>query len=115
MNPQIETGFSTLTNRRAQRPLCIVALNDRHLKRLPSEYIRENVYVTTQPIEEPSKPRFFHQLLEQFGDLTDHLLFASDYPHWDADDPDEAFPVAISLELQKKIYSENARALYRLP
>jgi uncharacterized protein len=85
-----------------------------HLKRLPSEYIREHVYVTTQPMEEPHRPRSFHDLLEQFGDLTDHLLFASDYPHWDADAPDECFPVALDDDLLRKIYFDNAAALYGL-
>ena len=60
-------------------------------------------------------PPDFLELLDHFGDMVDHLLFASDYPHWDADDPDEAFPVAISPELQQKIYADNARQLYRLP
>ena len=63
-----------------------------HLKRLPSEYIREHVYLTTQPVEEPHKPQQFLQMLEQFGDMVDHILFASDYPHWDSDDPDIALP-----------------------
>jgi predicted TIM-barrel fold metal-dependent hydrolase len=85
-----------------------------HLKRLPSEYIRENFYITTQPMEEPNRPRFFQQLVEHYGDLRDHLLFASDYPHWDADDPDEAFPIALPDELLAKIYAGNARKLYGL-
>jgi predicted TIM-barrel fold metal-dependent hydrolase len=113
----VENGFGWLPSLMWRLDSAWQLLRDEvpHLKRLPSEYIREHVYITTQPIEEPAKPRYFNQLLEQFGDLTDHLLFASDYPHWDADDPDEAFPVAISPELHQKIYVENARKLYRLP
>jgi predicted TIM-barrel fold metal-dependent hydrolase len=85
-----------------------------HLKRLPSEYIQEHVFVCTQPMEEPHRPRQFHQLLEHFGPAVDNILFATDYPHWDADDPDESFPVALSPELQQKIYFDNAARLYGL-
>jgi predicted TIM-barrel fold metal-dependent hydrolase len=85
-----------------------------HLKRLPSEYVREHVYVCTQPMEEPHRPRQFTQLLEHFGPMVDRIVFATDYPHWDADDPDEAFPVAIPPELQQKIYFDNAAGLYGL-
>ena len=41
-------------------------------------------------------------------------MFATDYPHWDFDAPDQAFPVRLPAELERKIYSENARAVYRL-
>jgi predicted TIM-barrel fold metal-dependent hydrolase len=85
-----------------------------HLKRLPSEYIQEHVYVCTQPMEEPHRPRQFHQLLEHFGPSIDRIVFATDYPHWDADDPDEAFPVALPPELAQKIYFDNAARLYGL-
>jgi hypothetical protein len=85
-----------------------------HLKRLPSEYVREHVYLTTQPMEEPHKARQFMQLLDQFGDAVDHLMFATDYPHWDADSPDEAFPVPLPDELARKIYFQNAANLYSL-
>jgi predicted TIM-barrel fold metal-dependent hydrolase len=85
-----------------------------HLKRLPSEYIREHIYVTTQPVEEPDKPEYFMQMMEQFGDMVDHILFASDYPHWDSDDPDFALPNILPNELRNKIQYENARALYGL-
>jgi predicted TIM-barrel fold metal-dependent hydrolase len=84
------------------------------LKRAPSEYIREHVYVTTQPMEEPERPGFFPEMLDQLGDLVDHVLFASDYPHWDADQPDDAFPVSLPAELVRKIYFANAAALYGL-
>src|SRR5918912_1736779 len=85
-----------------------------HLKHAPSEYIRKHVYLTTQPVEEPHKPHQFSQLLEHFGDMVDHILFASDYPHWDSDDPDFAVPNFLPDDLKKKIYAENGRKLYGL-
>jgi len=87
-----------------------------HLKRLPSEYIREHLYLSTQPMEEPprSKPRYFEQLLEFYGS-TDRLMFASDYPHWDGDSPEHAVPAFLPEDVKQRIFSDNARALYRLP
>ena len=83
------------------------------LRRPPSAYIREHVWLTTQPMEEPPRPEQFHQLLEQL-DMDDRLLFATDYPHWDFDSPDQALPVKLAPALERKIMAENARALYRL-
>jgi predicted TIM-barrel fold metal-dependent hydrolase len=85
-----------------------------HLKRPPSEYVREHIYPCTQPMEEPHSPRQFHEMIEQYGEMVDHILFASDYPHWDADEPDTAFPVSIAPALQQKIYFDNAAKLYGL-
>ena len=65
-------------------------------------------------MEEPPRPRYFLELLDHFGDLLDHLLFASDYPHWDADAPDDSFPTRPPDELIRKIYFENAAKLYGL-
>ena len=61
-----------------------------HLKRRPSEYIREHVWVTTQPMEEPDDRRQLLDVMEWIG--WDRLLFASDYPHWDFDDPVPRLP-----------------------
>jgi predicted TIM-barrel fold metal-dependent hydrolase len=83
------------------------------LKRLPSEYIREHFWITTQPMEEPSRPRQFLQLLEQL-DMNDRLMFATDYPHWDFDAPDQAIPVALDPDLTQAIMAGNARKLYGL-
>ena len=85
-----------------------------HLRRPPSEYIAESVYLATQPIEEPPRPRYFDQLLEQYPPFRDHLMFSSDYPHWDGDGMD-ALPSSVPLDVQRLIYSENAKTLYRLP
>ena len=84
------------------------------LTRLPSEIIREHFRLSSQPMEEPEDPKQFLPLLEMLGS-DDMLLFATDYPHWDFDAPDQAFPVRLPAALERKIMSENARAVYRLP
>ncbi len=77
----------------------------------PSEVIKEHVRFTTQPLPEPGS----EDLLSMF-DLIDAertLLFSSDYPHWDADDPRQAFP-EMDDHLRRRIFAENARELYDL-
>ncbi len=84
-----------------------------HLTRRPSDYIRDHVWLTTQPMEEPHISAHFHHLLSQLN-MNDRLMFATDYPHWDFDAPDEAIPVKLAPELTRMIMAENARALYKL-
>jgi uncharacterized protein len=82
------------------------------LKRAPSEYIRTNVWFTTQPIEEP-EPR--SQLAEVFDWIGwDRVLFATDYPHWDYDEPERALPMAMTEDQRRAIFRDNARAVYRV-
>lgn len=70
------------------------------IKRLPSEYIREHFWITTQPMEEPPQRDYFFQLLEQM-DMNDRLMFATDYPHWDFDSPrDRALPEGTPVALK---------------
>lgn len=83
------------------------------VKRLPSTYIREHFWITTQPMEEPPERAYFFQLLEQM-EMNDRLMFATDYPHWDFDAPDQALPVGTPLELKRAILAGNARTLYQL-
>jgi hypothetical protein len=83
-----------------------------HLKRAPSEYLREHFWVSTQPMEEAEEPDHLMDMMTWVG--WDHIMFASDYPHWDFDDPMVALPPALDHEQRSKIMSENARALYRL-
>ena len=51
-------------------------------------------------------------LIEWIG--VDRLLFSSDYPHWDFDDPRYAFRTPLTDAERPKIFNGNARALYRL-
>ena len=85
-----------------------------HLQRLPSEIIAEHLYLTTQPIEEPPHPADFQRLLEHFGPLAEHLLLASDYPHWDSDNPDVVLPHSLPEQLKAGIRYHNASTLYGL-
>jgi predicted TIM-barrel fold metal-dependent hydrolase len=82
-----------------------------HVKRPPSEYLREHFFVSTQPMEEPEDPDHLIEVMNWIG--MDRILFASDYPHWDFDDPFLALPPALSQAQRTAIYSGNARTLYR--
>jgi hypothetical protein len=84
-----------------------------HLQRLPSEVMRQHLWFTTQPVEEPHDPNDFAQLIDDLG-MDDHMMFSTDYPHWDFDAPDHAIPTTVPAELRAKIMAGNARALYRL-
>jgi hypothetical protein len=64
--------------RRSEAPL---------LEKSPEEYVRENFYFASQPLGEPNDVEQMRQMLDIVG--TDSLMFASDYPHWDFDHPDE--------------------------
>jgi hypothetical protein len=82
-------------------------------KRLPSEYVREHVRFTTQPLDGPPDARRTRELIDELGS-DEMLMFATDYPHWQFDDPAEALPAGLSPDLERKILSENARGFYRL-
>jgi uncharacterized protein len=58
------------------------------LVRKPSEVVREHIRFTTQPLEHTDgNDELLFAMLEAAG-APDILCFASDYPHWDFDDPD---------------------------
>ena len=84
-----------------------------HLKKPPSEYIREHFWVTTQPMEEPHNPKHLLDVFAHHG-AVDKVMFSTDYPHWDYDAPDRAFPVSVPESIRDKIFSGNAKALYGL-
>jgi hypothetical protein len=63
-------------------------------------------------MEEPRDRRQLADMMEWIG--WDRLVFSSDYPHWDFDDPFQAFPSAVPRERAKQILTANAKAVYRL-
>lgn len=83
------------------------------LKKRPSDYIKEHVRITSQPLETSDHTQ---HLLDNFEmmDAKDILMFASDYPHWDFDSPERAFP-KLPNEWHQRIFYENAKEIYKLP
>jgi predicted TIM-barrel fold metal-dependent hydrolase len=81
-----------------------------YLKHLPSEYILDHCYFSTQPIEEPDNHR---HLLDLFAMLHAEktVVFASDYPHWDFDNPTQAFSF-FPPDLKRRICVDNVLDLY---
>lgn len=81
-------------------------------KREPQEYIGAgNIWVSCEP-EEPILPA----VVDILG--ADFIMYASDYPHWDAAWPDSTRPLRERADLsdiaRAKIAGGNARRFYRL-
>lgn len=82
------------------------------LKRLPSEYIVDHVRLTTQPIEEPPYATdLVHVLAMMSADKT--VMFSSDYPHWDNDDPRRILR-RVDARTRARIFGGTAAELYGL-
>ena len=81
------------------------------LDRKPSEVVREHIRFSTQPLEHTDgRDELLFQMLEVAG-APDILLFASDYPHWDFDDP--AFMLRrLPTTWRDGVMHENAAAFY---
>ena len=77
-----------------------------HIKSLPSEIFARQCYVAFES-EEQASPR----LADVLGDT---MIWASDYPHFDGEGPEEAMENISGLaeDTQRKILGENAARLY---
>jgi predicted TIM-barrel fold metal-dependent hydrolase len=82
------------------------------LKRLPSEYIMDHVRLTTQPIEEPEDTEQLVQIFQMIH-AENTVMFSSDYPHWDFDNPKMSLN-GIPKEMKRRILGHNAAELYQL-
>ena len=83
------------------------------VRRKPSDTIREHFRFGTQPIEDISAKQFMAVL--EMMESDELLVFASDYPHWDADEPAQGLPSGLLPELRRKIMRDNALAFYGFP
>lgn len=80
------------------------------VKRTPSEYVLDHIRFTSEPALEPPNPTYLRHTLEMMSaDRT--LLFATDYPHWDADEPSRVFN-EVPEDLRQRIFRDSAIDLF---
>lgn len=84
------------------------------VRKLPSEYVREHIRITSQPLELSPRRQDLIDVLETFDGIEDIVCFASDYPHWDADDP-TSIVSRLPKSWHAKLFHNNAAKLYGLP
>jgi predicted TIM-barrel fold metal-dependent hydrolase len=81
-------------------------------KQLPSEYLRERVMVTTQPLHVSGRDDPLIEAMDRLG-MEDVLAFSSDYPHWDTDLPTYAIS-QLPASWRDKVMHDNAARMYGL-
>ncbi len=72
----------------------------------------EHVRFATQPLESPDDPE---QLIKAIDFLrpADTLMYASDFPHWDFDEPEQTLR-QLPAEWRDNVRWRNADAFFRL-
>lgn len=86
-------------------------LESPHLRRRPSDYFRDHVWMGTQPFVGEADPARVVELLDAFGGMEDKLCYTSDYPHWDAEWPEHVSP-RLPRAWRPKVLAENAARLF---
>lgn len=84
------------------------------LRRRPTEVFHDHVRIATHPIEMTPETGTLFEWLHVVDGLEDVLVFSTDYPHWDTDDPmfvARRFP----RSWWPKLFRENALAACRWP
>ena len=72
----------------------------------PLDYVVNNIRFTSQPMYEADKPEQLHAILDMMcAERT--MLFASDYPHWDFDDPRRALK-DVPENVRARMFRDNA-------
>ena len=80
------------------------------VKRLPSEYLRQHIRFGTQPMIQPPTAADLETFL-QWLHADEVLLYASDYPHWDWDEPSTLL-AGFDKKLRRRVMVENAKEFY---
>jgi uncharacterized protein len=81
-------------------------------RRRPSEYVWEHVRFATQPLESPDDPEQLVRAIE-FLRPAETLMYASDFPHWDFDEPEQTLR-QLPAEWREGVRWRNAAEFFRL-
>jgi len=108
----LEGGFSWLPHLlwRADREYKSLRQEVPWLTRQPSQYVYDHIRFATQPTEDITSDQFM-KVIDLIGS-EDLLLFATDYPHFDFDNPLRALPNGLPIGLRNKILYGNAKSFY---
>jgi len=87
--------------------------NELGLRRKPSEYVKDHIWFTTQPLDYPEDKLELTNALE-WMEADRLLLFSSDYPHWTFDDP-QWVAKHMPEPMRDKIMFGNGINLFHLP
>ena len=82
-------------------------------RRPPSEYVRDHVKVSLQPVDGPPEPAELLRVIDQLGSER-MLMFSSDYPHRHTAEELAAVPAGLPAAIGDALLSANAREHYRL-
>ena len=87
-------------------------MGNERLERTPSDYLRDNFHVTTQPMAPPERSADFEQMLTQ-SMAEEMFLYSSDWPHQTLDPATWAFANrAFDEDLRTAVLHENAAELF---
>lgn len=112
-----EYGVTWLPNLvwRLDENVDLLRLESPWVKRLPSDYVREHVRLSTQPLEEsPDDKGALVDLLSTVDGIEDMLVFSSDYPHLTYDDPSYVSRM-LPDAWHEKVMHDNAAKLFGWP
>jgi uncharacterized protein len=108
----MEAGFTWLPYFMSRLDQQYISFRDQvpWVRRRPSDHLRSNVMLTTQPMEFISARQFMNLIADIESE--DMIVFSSDYPHYDSDVVTEALPGGISEQIRSKVMGENALRTY---
>jgi predicted TIM-barrel fold metal-dependent hydrolase len=82
------------------------------VKRWPSEYVREHIRFSTQPLEVADDSRLVADFFDSVEGMDEVLVFSSDYPHISSDDVRYVARMLPDDGWRRKVMCENACAAY---
>lgn len=105
-------------------PIMISRLNREYRKRpesfpnvdrTPEEMIRDQFYISTQPLSEFQRVARMREIIDTLG--SEMIMFSSDHPHFDFDNPESirGFFNHLEREEQERVFNQNAIDVFDLP